>query len=860
MNASIYTLEITPRLPARIARLDDLANNLYYSWTRSVRHLFSRIDPLCWRDTEDNPRLFLLRVAQEKLDEAAENPVYLADYDDACRHFDEYLARPLPTDLAERLAPNDLVAYFCAEYGFHESLPIYSGGLGILAGDHCKAVSDLGLPFVGVGLMYRQGYFKQEIDAQGNQIATYQDIDFDTLPITKAVDARGGHVSVALNFPGRIVQAQVWQAQIGRARLLLLDTDIEENRDEDRQITYRLYGGDRRTRIEQEIVLGIGGVRALRALGLSPTAWHINEGHAAFQVIERLRELVRQDYPPSVALEMVAAATVFTTHTPVPAGHDVFAEALIHEYFEALLPELNLTEETFLALGRQPHQAGFNMTALALHGSRQHNGVSAIHGRVAAEMVSAFWPEVPAEENPMTHVTNGVHVDTFLAREFSQLFDSLRRDWRLHLRDQSFWSFVDTIPDERFWSVRCALKVDLIRDVCQRLTRQLESDGLSDIRIDRTLRYLKRRESEVLIVGFARRFATYKRANLLFRDRERLARLLADEQRPIVFLFAGKAHPADEPGKALIREIWQIANEPAFHGRILLLEGYDMALARKLVAGCDVWLNIPEYPLEASGTSGQKASMNGALNLSVADGWWGEGYQEQGEVANGWSIKPYNRSFNHEYCDNEEASDLLTLLEGEVKPMFFKRNENGVPVDWVKHAKVAIHTVLPQFNATRMVCDYITRHYLVAARHGDKLTANGGAMAKDLDTFKRKVRELWPGVSGRLINELPHRIHSHEEIHLEVEVNLNGLRPEEVAVECLFGHDHTQDNWLTQQRFSTDSATSAPPTDAAAPPRTQIYRLAIRINLSGLQNFRLRVVPSHPAQLHPYELGLMKWL
>lgn len=859
MNASIYALEITPRTPPRIARLDELAHNLYYSWTRSVRYLFSRIDPLCWAQTGDNPRLFLLRVAQHKLDEAAADPVYLADYDDACRHFDEYLARPLPAELAEGLAPDDLIAYFCAEYGFHESLPIYSGGLGILAGDHCKAVSDLGLPFVAVGLMYRQGYFRQEIDAQGNQIATYRDIGFDTLPIHLATDSQGQNIRISLSFPRRTVTAQVWEATIGRVRLFLLDTDIAENTPEDRQITYRLYGGGRRTRLEQEIVLGIGGVRALRAVGLKPTAWHINEGHAAFQVLERVQEQVQQGFTPQVAAELVAAATVFTTHTPVPAGHDVFPDDLMHEYFDALLPDMGLTPDTFFSLGRQPHQAGFNMTALALHGSRQHNGVSAIHGRVAAEMVSEFWPDVPPEENPVTHVTNGVHVDTFLAREFSQLFDSMRRDWRLHLRDQAFWEFVDTIPNERFWSVRCALKVDLITDIRQRLQRQLTSDGLSDIRIERTLRYLSGRESDVLIVGFARRFATYKRANLLFRDRARLARLLADEQRPIVFVFAGKAHPADEPGKALIREIWQVSNDPAFQGRILLLEGYDMALARKMVAGCDVWLNIPEYPLEASGTSGQKASLNGALNLSVADGWWGEGYQNFDGVPNGWSIKPYNRSFNHEYCDDEEASDLLTLLENEVKPLFFKRDSSGLPLDWIKRAKIAIRTVLPQFNAARMVCDYVSKHYLIAARHGEKLSSDQAALAKSLDAFKQKARQAWPGVEGRLINQPPPQIHSDEVISLEVEVNLNGLDPSEITVECLFGHSEINDTWTTEHRFTHPPF----PLETGAhtpPPAVHHYHLDIQVSLSGLQNFRLRLVPTHPAQLHPYELGLMTWL
>ncbi|MHB8919697.1 MAG: alpha-glucan family phosphorylase [Halothiobacillus sp.] len=858
MNASIYTLEITPRLPERIRRLEDLANNLYYSWARSIRYLFSRIDPVCWQGTDDNPRLFLKRVAQSSIDQVLTDPVFLADYDDACRHFDDYLAQPIPHELIKRIQPDDLIAYFCAEYGFHESLPIYSGGLGILAGDHCKAASDLGLPFVAVGLLYRQGYFKQSIDAQGNQIASYQDIDFNTLPISPATDAAGNAVHISLNFPGRVVNAQVWQVLVGRIRLFLLDTDLPSNNPDDRQITYRLYGGDRRTRIEQEIVLGIGGVQALRALGLAPTAWHINEGHAAFQVLERLREHVTTGDECTVALEIVAASTVFTTHTPVPAGHDVFSDELMDEYFSTLWPEMHLTRDDFLALGREPNEPGFNMTALAIHGSRQHNGVSKIHGTVAADMARDFWPEIPAAENPITHVTNGVHVDTFLARELSQLFSSLHRDWRWNLRNQPYWDFVDAIPNDRFWSVRAAIKAELVQDIHRRLSVQLAEDGLSDIRIERTLRYLNRPESDLLLVGFARRFATYKRANLLFRDRERLAKLLADEDRPIIFVFAGKAHPADEPGKALIRDIWQMSNEPAFHGRVLLLEGYDMALARKLVTGCDVWLNNPEYPLEASGTSGQKAGINGALNLSVADGWWGEGYQREGRVSNGWSIKPYNRSFNHEYCDSEEAGDLLTLLETEVKPMFFERDLHGLPNRWIQNSKMAIRTILPQFNSARMVCDYITHHYLLAARYGRKLREHDRVLAKTLEDFKHRVRAAWPGVGGQLINDTPAQIHGGEVLHLNVEVSLNGLNPNEIAVECLFGHLETHGDWVTSQRFS--STISAPAIAPSSPPATQIYGFALTISLAGLQNFRFRLVPYHPAQLHPYELGLMKWL
>ncbi len=858
MASSIYTLEITPRLPERLKRLEDLANNLYYSWRREVRHLFSLIDRSCWQQTGDNPRLFLQRVSQEKLDAAVRDPVFLADFDDACRHFDDYLAQPMPAEIADKLQPNDLIAYFCAEYGFHESLPIYSGGLGILAGDHCKAASDIGLPFVAVGLLYRQGYFKQTIDAQGNQIASYLDLDFQTLPISPAADADGRAIMVTIDLPGRAVRARVWQAAIGRIRLYLLDTDLPENSPNDRQITYRLYGGDRRTRIEQEIVLGIGGVRALRALKLSPTAWHINEGHSAFQVLERVREHVHSGESAGMALEMVASSTVFTTHTPVPAGHDVFSDELIDEYFSAFWPQTGLSRDAFFTLGRQTGEAGFNMTALALRGSRQHNGVSAIHGRVAAQMASSFWPQVPANENPITHVTNGVHVDTFLARELSQLFNSLHRDWRWHLRDAAYWSFVDQIPPDRFWSVRTAIKAELLVDIRRRLSAQLAQDGMSDIRIERTLRYLQGGESDVLLVGFARRFATYKRANLLFRDRARLARLLADADRPVVFVFAGKAHPADEPGKALIREIWQIANDPAFHGRVLLLEGYDMALARKLVAGCDVWLNNPEYPLEASGTSGQKAGLNGVLNLSVADGWWGEGYQTENGVTNGWSIKPYDRSFNHDYCDSEEASDLLTLLETEVIPMFFERDHAGMPQRWIRHAKMAIRTILPRFNAARMVCDYIQHHYLPAAQYGRKLRSAAGTPAQDLEQFKQRVRAAWDGVNGRLVSELPTQLHSTDTLELTVEINLNGLKPEDVLVECLFGTTDMHDQWQTHTRFTAqdEGATKNPASGADR----ALVRFAIHPKLAGLQHFRFRLVPQHPLLLHPYELGLMKWL
>ncbi len=849
MNGSSFSLEINPVIPPIIGRLPELANNLYYSWNNKARYLFSRIDPECWLACGDSPRLFLRRVAQSKLDAVADDPVYLDDYDDVCRNFDNYLSHPPAHDATDQLQPDDLIAYFCAEYGFHESLPIYSGGLGILAGDHCKAASDLGLPFVAVGLLYRQGYFRQAIDAQGNQIASYLDLDFETLPIELARDGEGNPLSIALDFPGRQVIARIWQAAVGRITLYLLDSDVPENSDADRTMTHRLYGGDRRTRIEQEILLGIGGVRALRTLELHPTVWHINEGHAAFQIIERLRERVDAGMDCDTALEVVAARTIFTTHTPVPAGHDVFSDDLVTEYFHALWPTVNMNREQFLALGHQNAQPGFNMTALALRGSRRHNGVSAIHGQVAAEMEQANWPDIAPSENPITHITNGVHVNTFLARDLAQLFDNRHRDWQYHLRDQEYWEFLDEIPDDRFWSLRATIKADMLTDVRRRLRNQLEDDGMGTVRVNRTMRYLNRPESDILVIGFARRFATYKRANLLFRDRARLARLLADKDRPVVFIFAGKAHPADEPGQSLIREIWQLSNEPDFHGRVLLIEGYDMALARKLVTGCDVWLNNPEYPLEASGTSGQKAGLNGVLNLSVLDGWWGEGFQGD----NGWAITPYDRSFDHQYRDDEEARDLLTLLENEVKPMFFDRDPAGVPKNWVKRSKRAIATILPLFNSERMVCDYLTRQYLPALKKGRDLLKEEAQQAHSLADFRNRIRAAWSGVKAEVLQRPPARIESNDTITIVVAVTLNGLAPDDVGVECLFGQPDRHGTWQTLERYLATP-------DKADKQDVARYTLKTPMTLDGLKHYRIRLVPRHDGQTHPYEMGLMTWL
>ncbi|HNA30369.1 MAG TPA: alpha-glucan family phosphorylase, partial [Thiobacillaceae bacterium] len=632
-----YVVEVNPRIPRRLSRLAELAENLWYGWDRPTRTLFARLHPGLWDAVNHNPKAFLKRVDEERLTEAAEDHIFLGNYNRVLSAFDTYMSEPLRRDMSLDLKPGDLIAYFCAEFGFHESFPVYSGGLGILAGDHCKSASDMRLPFVAVGLLYRQGYFFQRIDNDGNQIATYTDSEFDDLPVHPAISEEGREIHVQIELPGRRVEVKVWEARIGHVRLCLLDTDLPANRPEDRYITHQLYGGDRHTRIQQEMVLGVGGMRALEALGVKPTAFHINEGHAAFLVLERIRRKVKSGLSFHAALEAVAANTVFTTHTPVPAGHDHFAEDMIWDYFSECCNDLGVQREEFMRLGGAGHGQEFNMTKLALNGSRHHNGVSRIHGGVSSRILSDMWPQVLPTESPMDYITNGVHVSTFLAQEWQDLFDNkLGYEWRRRLTDVDFWDKVSSIPDHHFWSVHQALKTQMLHSVHHRITQQHLRNHGSEAHLERMLKYANPLDPNVLTIGFARRFATYKRAALMFENMDWMRQIINEADKPVLFIFAGKAHPADKPGQDLIRRIHEISRSPDFEGKLLMVEGYDLGFARRLVSGCDVWLNNPIYPLEASGTSGMKAAMNGVLNLSVTDGWWDEGY----DGSNGWAIKP----------------------------------------------------------------------------------------------------------------------------------------------------------------------------------------------------------------------------
>ena len=848
-QGTTFTLEVNAKLPRRLARLEELANNLWYSWDRQTRLLFSRLDTRLWDEVGHNPKAFLKRVDEQKLVDAADDPVFLGNYNRVLSEFDTYHGEPLRRNGSEWLRQSDLVAYFCAEFGFHESLPIYSGGLGILAGDHCKSASDMRLPFIGVGLLYRQGYLHQTIDNEGNQHALYSDSDFEDLPVSPVLRDDGADVRVKVDMPGRAVQVKVWQAKVGHVTLYLLDTDLDENAGDDRDITHRLYGGDRTARMEQEIVLGIGGVRALVELGLKPTAWHINEGHPAFLVLERARMLVGQGQTVDAAFEAVAANTVFTTHTPVPAGHDHFSADMMRDYFSWLRKELGMSEEDLLALGRVDGNHEFNMTALAIRGSRFQNGVSRIHGSVSARICAPLWPEVAAEENPLSYVTNGVHVPTFLAPEWSEVLDRfLGVGWMHRLGYPGIWEKIRDIPDHIFWSVRQDIKARMLHMVRYRLAVQHTRNHGSESHLERLLRYADPANPNVLTIGFGRRFATYKRATLLFNDMERLKRIVTDRERPVLFLFSGKAHPADEPGQDLIRAIAQMSQAPDFEGRILFLEGYDLHLARRLVAGVDVWLNNPVHPLEASGTSGMKAGMNGVLNLSILDGWWDEGYDGD----NGFAIKPASPELEPHRRDREEARTLYEILQDRVVPLYYNRSNGGYSPEWIRIAKRSMASLLPRYDASRMLGEYVSKYYLPASRQGRRLADQGYQGAKTLAQWKARVRAAWAGVAARRLDSPRARIQFGDSIPVEIAVRLNGLAPTDVCVELLLTRG------MRETPVVQHSHELSP--DGTLEGGEHRYRIDLKPGLAGRLDYRIRVFPRHELLTHPFELGLACWV
>jgi starch phosphorylase len=850
-------LEVTSAIPEALRRLPELAANLFFSWHRPARALFQDLDPELWEQVERNPRLMLRCLDQTRLDRAAGDPIYIERYRQVVEYLDSYIHTPHRAD-------QPLIAYFCAEYGFHESFPIYSGGLGVLAGDYCKAASDERLNFIAVGLMYRQGYFTQHVDGDGAQLAEYADTDARDLPVEPVNDAAGARLRVSVRIADRDVVARVWRAQVGRISVYLLDTNCPENNSEDRDITHRLYGGDEGVRIRQEMILGIGGVRVLRALGLAPAVWHINEGHAAFLILELLREGQARGLDFDAALEAAAPQCVFTTHTPVAAGHDVFNDGLFGACFSGYLHESGLPYERVVQLGRAPSGGhGFNMTRLALSGARRVNGVSRIHGRVSAKLCADHWNDVPVAENPVGYVTNGVHVPTFLAQTWSRFFDAqLGEDWRERLNDGAFWQGLERIPEQLFWQTAQDVKARMLAGVRERLRRQYAHRALSVAELRHITRLLDPQRPDVLTLGFARRFATYKRAALLLRDRARLARLIDGSERPVLFLFAGKAHPADQPGQQILREIKQLMLSHEFAGNVVFLEDYDIELARWLVSGVDVWLNNPIAPLEASGTSGIKAAINGRLNLSILDGWWAEAW----DGTNGWGM-PGAQVQDADRRDALDADLMLDTLEEEVVPLYYARGAHGYSPEWVRRCRRAMMTVIPQFNMRRMIVDYDQGFYRPAAVQHAALAADSDAGARALAAWKQRIRKSWSGVGLRALSPPARVMQRGGNLRQRVAVALNGLRPDDVAVEFLARRTlpRVRAEWpalASTRRGERDDLWRArlKPSGETDSDGSQVFELDAAPPTSGQFELEFRVRPEHALQGHPLEMGLVKRL
>ena len=837
-------LTVLPDLPGQIDRLSELARNLQWSWKPQTQELFSRLDPELWEACGRNPVLLLQRIDQERLEAAATDPHYQESYREALQSLD---SEGHGSWYEEEFGDGDLYAYFCAEYGWHESMQLYSGGLGVLAGDHTKAASELGVPLVGVGLWYPDGYFHQRVAENGEQQAVYEEQNPAQLPLMLALDANGEEARVRVTIFEREVEVRAWRAQVGSVPVYLLDVDLPENGPEDRALLKRLYGGDQNTRIAQEMLLGIGGVRMLRALGIAPTAWHMNEGHSAFMVLERCRELVAQGLSFEQAREAVSANTLFTVHTPVAAGNDAFPFDLVERSFAGFWKSLGLSAPAFLDLAKADHGWGevFSMPALALRFTSGRNGVAELHGETSRLIWNDLWPGVPVEETPIGSVTNGVHTASWMAPEIADLAtELLGQGWRLRVDEEEQWRAFEELDTARLWQVRKTLKLESVRFLRQRLQRQLDrQQATMSAHHDADELF----DPQALTIGFARRFATYKRATLIFHDLDRLARLLGDPQRPVQLVFAGKAHPADKPGQELISNIHRLSHDERFRGRILFVEDYDMAVGRALTRGVDVWLNNPRRPLEASGTSGQKAAMNGILNLSILDGWWPEGYNGD----NGWAFGSEREYDDESKADAADADALYDLLEREVVPLYYRRDATGVPRAWMERARAAIASITPRFNAQRMVKDYVRSYYRPASERGRKLTEANFRGARELAEWRSAVARKWPGIYLSAKPQEDSWLRSGEQMELDVVLNPGELQGVDVRVEVVYSRE---EDGLREglERVPMNCVESY--SDGA-----RLYRANFRPSLTGPLVYGVRAYPVHELLANPFDARAIRW-
>lgn len=847
---TIGRISVFPKLPAAIARLQDLAYNLWWSWEPDAQALYAAIDGELWDATNHNPVKFLRQVPQRQLDAIAEDNDYLKQYSAVMVAFDAYMDPEGNTwfNQTHKEKRDQVIAYFSAEFGLHEALPIYSGGLGVLSGDHCKEASDLNLPFIGVGFLYPQGYFTQRIDPDGRQQAEYEKIDFAEMPVTAAKDAQGKEVIINVDLPGRTVYAKVWRIQVGRIPIYLMDTDVPRNAPQDRELSARLYGGDREMRISQEVVLGIGGVRAVRALGYDPATWHMNEGHSAFLGLERIRELVQgKGLSFDEAVEAVRANTLFTTHTPVPAGNDAFAFELVEKFFWQYWGQLGIDRDRFINFAAQdlPWGPQYSMTVLAIRLSAYANGVSKLHGEVSRDMWQFLWPDTPEAQVPIGHITNGVHTKTWLAKELRTLYGKyLGEKWLEAVDDPKTWDALTSLPDEELWAAHQVRKNAMVEHVRERVKRQYLRYGEGPTKINEAASLL---DPKALTLGFARRFATYKRATLIFKDEERLLRILNNPERPVQIVFSGKAHPADEPGKGLIQHIYHLSQRPEFRGKIVFVENYDMNIARYLVSGVDLWLNTPRRPHEASGTSGQKAALCGSPNFSVLDGWWVEGYNGQ----NGWAIGE-ERAYKDEATQDEaDVQNLYTTLEEVIVPLYYERNAAGIPSDWVAIMKEAIRTCAPEFSMRRMVKDYTETYYLPAAVNGKTFTTDSYALARELAGWKAQLGQRWQSLRVEAESDGSGQITVGESLKVRAKLWPSGVGKEEIAVDIVAGIPNNAN------KLADPIVMPMQPVGEAN--GAILYEGSITPKESGVITLGVRARPDHEELINPNETGINRW-
>ena len=847
-------ITVNPQLPKRIEKLSEISNNLWWSWNTEFLRLFKTIDNDLWETCEKNPVKFLKQVSQERLEAVSKNVEFLKEYDKLARQFEDYM-NSKNTWFANNYPENknDLIAYFSAEYGLDRTIPIYSGGLGILSGDHLKSASDLGIPLVAVGLLYKNGYFHQKINGYGDQETEYINIELSNLPINPVKDKNGEDLIIYVKFPKRRLYLKVWQINVGRIKLYLLDSDIEKNNPEDRDVTLRLYGGDQEMRIRQEIVLGMGGTNLLtRALGLNPTIYHMNEGHSAFLILELIKNIIRDKQVSfDVARDIASSKTVFTTHTPVPAGNDIFPLDLVDKYFKDFWPRLGLDREEFLRLGMKPSQIlepGFNMGILALKVAGKKNGVSKLHGAVSRELFGDVWPDIAANESPITYVTNGIHTCSWLSPKLKELYNKyLMPYWQDNIHEDKVWEKINNIPDKTLWETHQDRKEKLLKLVKDNTTQRLRRSGYSYEEINEITSKLN---PNALTIGFARRFATYKRATLIFKDLERITQILNNTDKPVVLVFAGKAHPADRYGADLIKQIHEVSMMPQFKGKIFILENYSIEISRYLVSGVDVWLNNPRRPMEASGTSGQKASVNGVINFSVLDGWWAEGYNQE----NGWTIGTNAEYNSYEEQDIADSQSMYRTLEDKIIPTYYNKNEEGISPKWIRIMKNSIISTGGKYSTARMLVDYTNNLYMPLCNLTKKYYKNVDTVA-EYNLWKKNLYINWKDIKITQTNNLDNiTIDAGNNIEVKCEVELPNVDLDNITVECYYGK--ILDNGIVENV----SIIPMKLTEKDEESKKYEYTTKIELKTGGNYGYTFRVMPKHEMLLDAENLNLVKWV